>query len=268
MMHAALPAMMAAVLSTTPGDLPLLEPLPRWELGAAVGGGWDSNPLAATDPAGSGFGSARAWVGRRFELSGSDDLRLELHYDAVRYGAAPAADLDRPELTLGWDHAFGDTVLLRVASRAALRFQGDAARSGWDASGRASLRFALADRVGLRLGLGAFHREADDSAYGGSSGRGDVGVDLGLWRGASAVAGWALEVGAVESFSSSSGRMSGRTGPAGIGAAVFRQTLSADLLQDLGGGLFLEGGYGYWVERAAGTSADAHTVLLEAGWRR
>ncbi len=272
MIPTAVAASLLVVLSASPADLPLeLEPIPSWELGTAVGGGWDSNPLGAPSAAGSSFGSARAWVARRFELSATDELRLELRYDGVRFDSAGDADLDRPELGLEWDHAFGERLLFRALARGAVRVQGDPARSGWDANGRALLRIALAEPVGLRLGLGWFHREADDAAYGGSSGRADAGVDVALWRRASAVAGYALEVGS-DTVSSTSGTWSGRrmggSGPAGLGTLVVRHTLSVDVLQALPGGFFLQGGYGYGVERGAGTSVEGHTVLLDVGWRR
>ncbi len=270
MIPTALAAVLSAALTAGSGDLsPLLEPLPKWEVGTAVGGGWDSNPLAAETPAGSGFGSARAWVARRFELSDSDELRLQLHYDGLRYDTASAGDLDRPELGLEWDHGFGASVLLRVAARGALRFQGDPARDGSDGSGRAMLRIGLGERVGLRFGLGGFYRDARDPAYGGGSGRLDAGVDVALWRRASVVTGYAFEVG-TDIVTAQAGGMGtygqGRRG--GLGATLTRHAVSADVLQALPGGFFVQGGYGYSVERGAGVSADAHLVNLEVGWRR
>lgn len=270
MISAALVVLLTASVAAGPGDVPILSAaLPRWELGAAAGGGWDSNPLAGSSPSGSGFATARAWVGRRFELSDADDLRLQVHYDGLRYDAASDADLDRPELGLEWDHFFGERVLLRTVARGALRFQGDSARDGSDASGRALLRIGLGELVGLRLGLGGFYRDAQDPAFAGGSGRLDAGVDLGLWRDASAVAGYAFEVGT--DFGSTPGSMGSRGGGRGLailGSVMTRHALSADLLQALPGGFFVQGGYAYSVERGAGLSADAHLVLAELGWRR
>jgi hypothetical protein len=268
MIAAALAAVVSASVAASTGELPLpLEPIPRWELGAAAGGGWDSNPLAEASPSGSGFASARAWVGRRFDLSDSDELRLQLHYDGLRYDAASAADLDRPELGLEWDHFFGDQLLLRVIGRGALRYQGDPARDGSDTSARVLLRIPLGEVVGLRGGLGGFYRDARDAAFAGGSGRADVGVDVGLWRRASAVAGYAFELGTDFSSTTMGSGGKGR-GMSGLGALMTRHSLSADLFQGLPGGLFLQGGYGYSLERGPGLSAEAHLVMLELGWRR
>lgn len=272
MIATTLAAALAASLSAAPAapaDLPLLhEPVPRWELGTAVGGGWDSNPLAETTPAGSGFATARAWVGRRFDLSEADELRLQLHYDGLRYDTAADANLDRPELGVEWDHAFGERLLLRLSGRGALRYQGDSARDGSDGGGRALLRIGLGERFGLRFGLGGFYRDARDPAYGGGSGRVDVSVDAALWRNATAVAGYTFEVGT--DFMTDTGtlgaRGQGRAG--GLGATLTRHALSADVLQALPGGFFVQGGYGYSVERGQGFESDAHLVMAEVGWRR
>lgn len=272
-MPTALAALVTAVLSATvaagPPELsPLLEPPPRWELGASLGGGWDTNPLAETSPAGSAFGSARAWVGRRFDLSESDELRLQLHYDGRRYDAASDVNLDRPELGLEWDHAFGERTLLRLAGRGALRYQGDAARDGSDASLRAAVRVGLGERFGLRLGLGGFYRDARDYAsYGGGSGRVDAGVDVALWRRASLVAGYAFEVG-TDIVTTDSGGMGARAQGRGLGSTMQLHVLSADVLQALPGGFFVQAGYGYALMRSAGFSADSHLVSAEVGWRR
>jgi hypothetical protein len=273
MIPTALTAVLLATLSAAPAapaPLPLLlEAAPRWELGTAVGGGFDTNPLALASPSGSGFATARAWAGRRFDLSESDELRLQLHYDGLRYDSASDANLDRPELGVEWDHAFGERLLLRVAGRGALRYQGDAARDGSDASLRALLRFGLGESVGLRLGLGGFYRDARDPAYGGGSGRVDLGVDVALWRRASAVAGYSFEMGTDLVTSDAGGwNAGGGRGGAGLGATATRHALSADLLQAFPGGFFVQGGYAYSLERGAGLSADAHLVMLEAGWRR
>lgn len=266
---AVLAATLAATLAAAPADLPLPSPLPPWELGVAAGGGWDSNPLADVAPSGSGFASARAWVGRRFDLAEADELRLQLHYDGLRYQAASAVDLDRPELGLEWDHFFGERAVLRVIGRGALRFQGDPARSGSDASGRAILRLTLGP-VGLRLGLGGFYRDARDAAFAGGSGRVDAGLDVGLWRRASAVAVYAFEAGSDFATAGAGTMGSGRQGRglSALGTLLTRHTLSADLFQALPGGLFVQGGYAYSVERGAGVSTDAHLVLAEVGWRR
>jgi hypothetical protein len=270
MIPTALAAVLSATLSAGPADLPpILEPLPRWEVGSAVGGGWDTNPLAETSPSGSGFATARAWVGRRFDLSEADELRLQLHYDGLRYAAAADANLDRPELGVEWDHAFGERLLLRLSGRGALRYQGDSARDGSDGTARAMLRIGLGERFGLRLGVGGFYRDARDSAYGGGSGRVDASVDVALWRRATAVAGYTFELG-TDFVTSSSGtpgaRGQGQGG--GLGATMTRHALSADLLQALPGGFFVQGGYGYSLERGQGFSADAHLVMAEVGWRR
>lgn len=268
-MIAAVVALLAAS-TATPGELPMPSAaLPRWDVGAAAGGGWDSNPLAAPSPRGSGFGTARAWVGRRFEPSDADELRLQVHYDGLRYDAASDLDLDRPELGLEWDHFLGERIVLRVVGRGAMRFQGDSARSGSDASARALLRILVGGLVGLRLGIGGFYRDAQDPSFGGGSGRLDGGVDLGLWRHASAVAAYAFEVGT--GFATTSGSMGSRgrgRGMSVLGSTTTRHTASADLLQALPGGLFVQGGYAYTLERGAGVSADAHLLLAEVGWRR
>lgn len=272
-MSTALAALASAALSAAvaagPADLsPLLDAPPPWELGASLGGGWDTNPLAETSPSGSAFGSARAWVGRRFDLSESDELRLQLHYDGRRYDTARDVDLDRPELGLEWDHAFGERTLLRLAGRGALRYQGDAARDGSDASLRAALRIAMGERWGLRLGLGGFYRDARDYAsYGGGSGRVDGGVDVALWRRASLVAGYALEVG-TDIVTADSGGMGSRAQGRGLGATMQLHVLSADVLQALPGGFFVQAGYGYALLRGAGFSAESHLVTAEVGWRR
>ncbi len=276
MLSTSVASLLAAALHAGPAELPLpFEPIPRWEMGTAAGGGWDSNPLGDAASSSSGFATARAWVTRRFELGGADDLRLQLHYDGVRYAAASPADLDRPELGVEWDHFFGEKLLLRVAARGALRDQGDSARSGWDASARALLRVSTGEVVGLRFGLGWYDREARDASYGGSSGRVDVGFDLALWRGASAIAGYGLELGTdlVSSTTSGTGRRGGAGtagggSAAGLGETALRQVVAVDVLQSLRGGFFLQGGYGYSAERGTGTWAEAHTALFEVGWRR
>jgi hypothetical protein len=272
-MSTALAALVTAALSTAvaagPSELsPLLEPPPRWELGASLGGGWDTNPLTETSPTGSAFGAGRAWVGRRFDVSESDELRLQLHYDGRRYDTASAIDLDRPELGLEWDHAFGERTLLRLAGRGALRYQGDAARDGSDASLRAALRVGVGERWGLRLGVGGFYRDARDYAsYGGGSGRADAGVDVALWRRASLVGGYAFEMG-TDIVTAGSGGMGSRGQGRGVGATMSLHLLSADVLQALPGGFFVQAGYGYALVRAAGFSADSHIVSAEVGWRR
>jgi hypothetical protein len=271
MIPTAVAAVLAATLAAGSADLPLLlEPVPRWELGTAVGGGWDTNPLAETSPSGSGFATARAWVGRRFDLSEADELRVQLHYDGLRYDTASDANLDRPELGVEWDHAFGERLLLRLSGRGGLRYQGDSARDGSDASGRALLRLGLGERFGVRLGLGGFYRDARDPAYGGGSGRVDAGVDVALWRRATAVAGYAFEIGTDIVTADSGGwgaRGQGRGG-GGLGATMTRHAVSADVLQGLPGGFFVQAGYGYSLERGQGFSADAHLVSAEVGWRR
>lgn len=269
MIPTAVAAVLSATLSATPGaapaDLPLLlEPMPRWELGTAVGGGWDSNPLADSSPSGSGLATARAWVARRFDLSESDELRLQLHYDGLRYEMASEADLDRPELGVEWDHGFSERLLLRLVVRGALRYQGDSARDGSDGSARALLRVGLGERFGLRFGLGGFYRDARDPAFGGGSGRFDTGVDVSLWRRASAVAGYSFEMGTDIVTADSGMRGRGR----GLGATLQRHAVFADLMQSLPGGFFVQGGYGYSIERGAGLYAESHLVTAEVGWRR
>lgn len=268
MIPTTLAAALAATLAAGAPDVPLLlEPVPRWELGTAVGGGWDSNPLADLSPSGSGFATARAWVGRRFDLSEQDELRLQLHYDGLRYERASDANLDRPELGVEWDHAFGERLLLRLSGRGALRYQGDSARDGSDAGGRALLRIGLGERLGLRLGAGGFYRDARDPAFGGGSTRLDAGVDVALWRGATAVAGYAFEAGTE--IATETGTMGGRGGRGGgLGATITRNAVSVDVLQALPRGFFVQAGYGYSLERGPGYSVDGHLVSAELGWRR
>jgi hypothetical protein len=270
MIPAVLALALSAAVSAEPELPPILEPLPAWELGTSVGGGWDSNPLAARSSSGSAFATARASVARRFDLSDSDELRVQLHYDGLRYDTASDADLDRPELALEWDHAFGERWLLRLSGRGGLRFQGDSARDGSDVSARALVRRSLGERWGLRLGLGGFYRDARDPAYGGGSGRLDVGADVALWSRASLVGGYAFEMGTDIVTADSGGwgaRASGR-GPSGLGATLQRHAVSADLLQGFAGGFFVQGGYAYALERGAGVSAEAHIVDVAVGWRR
>lgn len=267
MILTALAAVLSAALSAGPTERSPLLDAPRWELGTAAGAGFDSNPLAEASPSGSAFATVRAWVGRRFDLSGSDELRLQLHYDGLRYDRAAAADLDRPELGVEWDHALGERLLLRLVGRGALRYQGDSARDGSDAGARALLRVGLGERWGVRLGLGGFYRDARDAAYGGGSGRVDAAVDVAVWRRASLVAGYAFETGTDLVTSDAAGRGARATGR-GLGATLQRHALSADLLQALPAGFFVQGGYGYAVERGAGLYAESHLVNVELGWRR
>lgn len=281
---------LAAALSTAAGGSPLdLGPPPSWELGVAAGGGWESNALGASAPVASGFGGARAWVARRFEVSDGDEVWLQLHYDGARYDSTPEVDLDRPELGLEWFHAFGARVTGRVIARAALRFQGDSARDGWDAGGRATLRFRLTDFLGLRSGAGFVHRETRDPAYGASSGQGELGLDAALWRDASAVVRYTLDAGTDTYYQAPAGGWGGggmgwaaaAYGPGaggggggmGAGAGTARATtlvahgLSVDVLQGLPASFFVQAGYGLALERVAGASYVAHSVLAEVGWR-
>lgn len=271
---------LAAALAAGPQTFPLdLDAPSPWELGVAAGGGWDSNPIAASAPVSSGFGTARAWIARRFEASSADDVWLQLRYDGARYDSTPEVDLDRPELSLEWAHAFGERITTLVAGRGALRLQGEDARSGWDASARALVRARLLERIGLRLGAAFIHREADDAVFTSSVGRADGGVDVTLWKGASATARYTLDVGtdAVYSTTASGGFGGGYRGGMGGGGGMYGTASSsrrvvhgaaADVLQVLPGGLFLQAGYGLGVERDAGVSYVTHSVLAEVGWRR
>jgi len=262
---------LSAALAAEP-ELPLEPPSP-WELGTALGGGWDSNPLSATTPAAAGFGTARAWVARELHGSADDVVRAELRYDGTRFDATPDADLDRPELSLEWSHRLGASLTLRTTAAGAVRVAGDMARSGWDAGARALARLRLGTRVALRLGAGYVRREANDAAFDASTGRVEAGADVSLWREAIATVRYTLDAGTDTLYATTSaggGYRGGSGSPSGAARAVSLTTqgLSADLQQDLPGGLFLQAGYDLSFVRGEGTSFVEHAVVGEVGWRR
>lgn len=193
-------------------------------LGASAGGGWDSNVSGA--PAGeprvdAGFGEARAWLGGAFEPSLDDVVALEAGYAGTRYPDVPDLDLDRPSLTLWWLHGFGERAVLRIAPVAALRFQGDPLRDGWEVGGDLSVRVSLSERLSLRAGGGGLHRVADDPAFSGDVGRARAGLELDLWRGAWIGAGYTLAFGEdtfyAEVLTASAAAPLGETASGGMG---------------------------------------------------
>lgn len=260
---------LAAALAAEP-VLPLEPPSP-WELGTAVGGGWDSNPLsAATAPVASGFGAARAWVARELHSSADDVVWVEVRYHGTRFHETPDADLDRPELSFEWGHRLGESLTLRTMASGALRFAGDSARDGWDAGARALARLRLGSRTALRLGGGYVHRDARDAAFDADTGRLEAGGDVTLWRDAVATARYTLEVGTNTLYATGGGYQGGAGSMGGVARATSLTThgLSADVQQDLPGGLFLQLGYGASFVRGGGASFVAHSVVGEVGWRR
>ncbi len=244
----------------------------RWELGTSVGGGWDSNPLASTLPAGSEFGAARLWIARQLRASDADFAWLQLRYGGMRFAAVPDADLDRVEASAEWGHAFGEAFTLRLAGAGAVRVAGDPARSGWDAGGRAMARLRLAAPLAVRVGAGYVWRDAADPISSGGTVWADAGLDAALWRGASTVVRYTLETG-TDGLSGTAHTGSGwRSGAGTTGGArpVSRivQGVSADLRQDLWSGLFVQAAYGVSVVRTEGTSFPEHQAVAEIGWSR
>jgi hypothetical protein len=279
-----LPALaLSALLSAEPEPSLPFERVSPWELGAIVGGGWDSNPLASIEEVDSAFFAARAWVARELGPSQDELVWLQLRYDGTWFTAPPDAgidpadaNLDRAELTLEWGHYFTDALTLRTIGYGALRAAGGPGRSGWDAGGRALLRLRLHPAVAVRVGGGYVHREADDAAYTTSTGWFEGGLDASLWRGASMLARYTLGLGTDTVFGTTGGgyRGGGGMGEGGMGGEAtlgeneIVQGLSADLRQDLGRGLFLQAGYGVSFVRSWGTLYVEHQVIGEVGWSR
>jgi hypothetical protein len=266
-----LPAALAlcAALAAAP-ELPLEPPSP-WGLGAALGGGWDSSPLPAAGAVASGFGTARAWVARDLRASEDDVVWAELRYDGVRFDAAPDADVDRVALGLAWAHRLAGSLTLRATAAGAARAAGDSARSGWDARAEALARVRLGTRLALRLGAAYLHREASDAAFDARTGRLEAGVVVALWREAVATVRCTLDAGAdplLAVASAGGGYRGGSTGGAAPVVTPTSRGLSADVQQDLPGGLFLQLGYDASLVRVEETSFVAHAVVSEVGWRR
>jgi hypothetical protein len=244
----------------------------RWEFGTSVGGGWDSNPLTSTMPAGSEFGAARVWIARVLRASDADLAWLQLRYGGTRFAAVPDANLDRVEASAEWGHAFGEAFTLRLAGAGAVRVAGDPTQSGWDAGGRAMARLRVAAPFALRVGAGYVWRDARDPVYSGGTAWVDAGIDAALWRGAFTVVRYTLETG-TDGLSGTARTGSGWRGGAGTtGGArpVSRivQGVSADLRQDLRSGLFVQAGFGVSVVRTEGTSLLEHQAVAEIGWSR
>lgn len=270
---------LSALLSAEPEPALPIDAGSPWELGVMFGGGWDSNPLAGIEPVGSGFAAARAWTARELGASQDDPLWLQLRYDGSRFDALPDADLHRAELSLEWGHRYGDAFTLRAIGFGALRAAGDPGRSGWDAGARAVARLRLARWFALRISGGLVWREASDPLYSGGTARLDGGVDADLWRGASVLVRYAVEVGTDAVYGAAAGTAGAgmrRSGTGGGGAMPgtplsvqeLTQTVSADVRQALGRGFFLEAGYSASVVRFDQTSLVQQQAVGGVGWSR
>jgi len=270
-----------------------------FDLAVATGGGFDSNLSRASGAAavrGATFGTGRAAAGAALLLSEEDELALDAAWEGALFGGRQA-DLSEhgPSLSLGWLHAFGPRVTLRLTGIGALRLASDPARAGWDAAAAASLRVRLLDRLALRLSGTAHRRDAREDAYGGDGLRARGALEVDLWARSWLTLAYGADFGqdtfyaappatapavTAAAFGPGSGQGAGPgsgggtpTGAFGTPLVAFRDDrvahiLSADLTQPLPGGFFLQAGYAFTAARGKLQSYDAHAVTAEVGWRR
>lgn len=153
-------------------------------LGAALGGGWDSNVnlgVAGAPTIAAGFATVHASAGVASGSTRKDESSLELAYEATLFPEYPDLALHRPSLTVAW--SAGDVARLRLSAFAGWRAAADPARAGWDAGAAASVRRRLGPTTTLRGSAGYARREAEEAAFDGSTWRAQAGIELRLGPG-------------------------------------------------------------------------------------
>lgn len=268
--------LLAAPVAVAPTSTGANDPPPSaWEMGVAVGAGWDSDVDRLDGyAAASGSARVRGWLERRFEPGDDDALWLGLQWSAERFTETPDLDQHRPELSLEWGHVLGETAIARVLGFVGWRAQADQDASGWDGGARAALRLG-GPRLGLRLGAGYTHRSASDPALAYDVGRLDLGADASPWRGGAVVVrlGYdrTLDLGGTGGSGRGRGGASGggtspdalEVAPAGTSAGV----LGVELVQALPAGLSLSLAWTLAYDPARSPAA-AHGAAIELAWRR
>jgi hypothetical protein len=254
----------------------------------SVGGGWESNASGSSGAAkvDAAFALARASVGAAFTRGADDELGVELAYDGSFYPDLPDLDLHRPGVLAGWTRWLGERAAIRVAPFAALRYAGDAARSGWDAGLDGTFRVRATRRLVVRAGLGYVHRSAREAVFTSSTGRARASVELELGRAAWTSLGYALAAGDGTFYAEPIAAGQPRTGPGaapegregrpvgtfGRDLVAYRADLTGHTVSmNLGlrgpGGSFLHGGYGFSAVDGEVQRYESHVIWGELGWR-
>lgn len=291
-----LPALVALALASAPLDLPPpLEDDP-FTASVAVGAGWDTNLTrqSGTGPsatAGSlGWRTAAGWI---FAPGDVDSLLVEASYSGDQYADGLAPTEHRPGASIAWARPLGERLRLRLGGFGEYLASEDPLRRGAAAGASVTLALPLGDPLLLRVGAAGFRTATSGEAYAIHRTRLRASAALTPWRGATLMLGYAWQIGTdtayVEALAeaapvSASGYGYGGGGAGtGTGASATWLTssltavrtpasahvVSLDAEQELGGGLFLAGGWSWTSGTSTAAGAWSGSALqVEIGWRR